>query len=60
MVVPILAPIITPADSTKVSSPAFTKLTVITVVAEEDCTIAVIKNPVITPKYLFDVIPPRI
>ena len=35
-VVPILAPMITPMDSTKESKPAFTKLTTITVVAEED------------------------
>ena len=35
-VVPILAPIITPMDWDKVNSPAFTKLTTITVVAEED------------------------
>ena len=55
-VVPILAPIITPADSTRVSKPALTKLTVITVVAEEDCTRAVIRNPVKTPRNLFLVI----
>ena len=35
-VVPILAPIITPIDCVRVSSPAFTKLTTITVVALED------------------------
>ena len=35
-VVPILAPIITPIDWESVRSPAFTKLTTITVVAEED------------------------
>jgi len=35
-VVPILAPIITPIDSNNESSPALTKLTTITVVAEED------------------------
>ena len=35
-VVPTLAPIITPMDCPRVSSPAFTKLTTITVVAEED------------------------
>ena len=35
-VVPILAPIITPIDWAKVSKPAFTKLTTITVVADED------------------------
>jgi len=36
-VVPIFAPMITPTDSTKLSKPAFTKLTIITVVAEDDC-----------------------
>ena len=35
-VVPILAPMITPMDCARVSRPAFTKLTTITVVAEED------------------------
>ena len=35
-VVPILAPMITPIDWDKVSKPALTKLTTITVVAEED------------------------
>ena len=35
-VVPILAPIITVMDCSKVSNPAFTKLTTITVVADED------------------------
>ena len=36
-------------DCTKVSKPALTKLTTITVVAEEDCTRAVINAPVTTP-----------
>lgn len=36
MVVPILAPIITPTDYVKVSNEAFTKLTAINVVADED------------------------
>ena len=36
IVVPILAPIMTEIDSARVSSPAFTKLTTITVVADED------------------------
>ena len=36
IVVPMFAPNITPADSIKESNPAFTKLTVITVVAEDD------------------------
>ena len=35
-VVPILAPMITPIACTKVSKPALTKLTTITVVADED------------------------
>ena len=35
-VVPILAPIITAIAPVRVKSPAFTKLTTITVVAEED------------------------
>ena len=48
-VVPILAPIITPIDSVRLSNPALTKLTTITVVAEDDCTKAVSKNPVNTP-----------
>ena len=50
MVVPMLAPIITPMDSTRLSKPAFAKLTTITVVAEDDCTRHVIKKPVKTPK----------
>ena len=36
IVVPIFAPIIMPIDSVRVSNPALTKLTTITVVAEED------------------------
>ena len=35
-VVPMLAPIITPIACAKVRRPAFTKLTTITVVADED------------------------
>ena len=35
-VVPILAPIITEIDSANVNNPAFTKLTTITVVADDD------------------------
>ena len=35
-VVPILAPMITPIDCESVSKPAFTKLTTITLVADED------------------------
>jgi len=41
---------ITPMDSTSVISPAFTKLTTITVVAEEDWIMVVTRNPVNTPK----------
>ena len=48
-VVPMLAPIITLMDSASVSNPAFTKLTTITVVAEEDWIRAVINTPVRTP-----------
>ena len=48
-VVPMLAPIITPMDCERVSSPAFTKLTTITVVAEDDWISAVISTPVKTP-----------
>ena len=60
MVVPMFAPIITPADWRRVIKPAFTKLTVITVVTEEDWTIEVIPNPVKTPLTLFDVMEPSI
>ena len=35
-VVPMLAPIMTPIDWVSVNNPAFTKLTTITVVADED------------------------
>ena len=55
IVVPILAPNKTPIDSRKVSKPAFTKLTTITVVTEELCTKAVIPNPARTPFNLLDV-----
>ncbi len=40
-VVPMFAPMITEMACTNVSNPAFTKLTVITVVAVDDCTAAV-------------------
>ena len=59
-VVPILAPIITLMDSANVSRPAFTKLTTITVVAEEDWIRAVINTPVKTPVTRFVVIAVRI
>ena len=59
-VVPILAPIITLIDWESVSSPALTKLTTITVVAEDDCTKAVINIPVSTPVTRLVVITVRI
>lgn len=55
-VVPILAPIMTPMDCESVNNPALTKLTTITVVAEEDCTSAVISTPVNIPVTLLVVI----
>ena len=58
-VVPILAPMITPVDSMNVMSPAFTKLTTITVVVEEDCVIVVVVNPVRMPLNRVVVIPFR-
>lgn len=39
---------ITPIDSVRVRRPALTKLTTNTVVAEDDCTRDVVKNPVKT------------
>ena len=59
-VVPILAPIMTPMDWERVSRPALTKLTTMTVVAEEDCTRAVINTPVNTPVTRLVVIAVRI
>jgi hypothetical protein len=55
MVVPILAPRITPTDLARGSNPALTKLTTITVVADDDCMIAVIRKPVTTPITRFEV-----
>ena len=46
IVVPMLAPMITPIDWESWSNPALTKLTTMTVVADEDWTIAVMANPV--------------
>ena len=40
----MFAPIITPIDSVKVNKPAFAKLTIITVVADDDCKRAVMKE----------------
>ena len=59
-VVPILAPIITPIDCDKVNNPALTKLTTITVVAEEDWISAVMSTPVSTPVTRLVVIAVRI
>lgn len=55
-VVPMLAPIITDIAWAKVSSPAFTKDTVITVVAVDDWTEAVTNVPVNMPAKRFVVI----
>ena len=44
--VPIFAPIITPTDWVSDIKPAFTKLTIITVVADDDCITAVTITPV--------------
>ncbi len=52
-VVPILAPIITPTACIRFISPELTKLTTITVVALEDCMMAVNTAPTITPTSLF-------
>ena len=59
-VVPILAPMMTLMDCDKVSKPALTKLTTMTVVAEEDWTRAVINMPVNTPVTRLVVITVRI
>ena len=59
-VVPILAPMMTLMDSASVSKPALTKLTTITVVAEEDWIRAVINTPVNTPVTRLVVIAVRI
>ena len=56
----MLAPMITPIDCVNVSSPAFTKLTTITVVAEEDWISAVINTPVSIPVTRLVVIAVRI
>jgi hypothetical protein len=44
-------------DSANVSSPAFTKLTTITVVADDDWIMEVTKAPVRIPETLVEVIP---
>ena len=58
-VVPMLAPIITEMACARVRSPAFTKLTVITVVADDDWTAHVTKVPVSIPVKRLVVIAPR-
>ena len=55
-VVPMFAPIITPIAFPRVRRPAFTKLTTIMVVAEEDCTRQVTTVPVSTRLNAFEVI----
>ena len=58
-VVPMLAPMITPMALPRLRRPAFTKLTTMMVVAEEDCTRAVTPRPVRTRLNLFEVIDAR-
>lgn len=59
MVVPIFAPIVTAIDWVKLTKPAFTKLTSITVVAEEDCISEVTNKPVKNPALRLAVITPN-
>jgi hypothetical protein len=56
VVVPIFAPMITPIDWVRLRSPALTKDTTITVVAEDDWIIVVTAAPVSTPTNRFLVI----
>ena len=58
-VVPMLAPMMTEMACAKVSKPALTNETVITVVAEDDCTAQVMKVPVRMPVNRLVVIAPR-
>ena len=58
-VVPMLAPMITEMACAKVSKPALTNETVITVVAVDDCTEAVTSIPVSMPVKRLVVIAPR-
>ena len=58
-VVPTFAPMITPMELTRSNTPAFTKLTTITVVADELWIIIVINKPVITPFTRLDVMAVR-
>lgn len=60
IVVPILAPMIIPADSFSDKRPALTRLTTITVNADEDWIPAVILNPVKMLLNLLEVIDERI
>ena len=55
-VVPMFAPMMTVIAWASVSSPALTKETVITVVADDDCTAQVTNVPVSIPVNLFLVI----
>ena len=59
MVVPMLAPITTAMAPARLSSPELTKLTTITVVADDDCTAAVTAAPVRMPLTGLFVIRPR-
>ena len=59
IVVPILAPMMTEIAWPRVSRAAFTKDTVITVVAAEDWTATVTRAPVATPENRLVVIAPR-
>lgn len=58
-VVPTFAPMMTAIESASDISPALTKLTTITVDADEDCINAVIKIPVKSPAKRFLVIADR-
>ncbi len=58
-VVPMLAPMMTEMAWARVSRPALTKLTVITVVADDDCTAQVINIPVTSPVKRLVVMAPR-
>ena len=58
-VVPMLAPIMTEMAWASVSRPALTNETVITVVADDDCTADVTNMPVNIPVNLFLVIVPK-
>ena len=54
-VVPMFAPIMTPMAWARVRRPAFTKLTTMTVVADDDWITDVIPSPVSTPLRGFEV-----